>query len=419
MLSKSIFYQLFLISVLFSTFLGYFSGSGLVTYSPLILLMISIIIIELGYMEPMKSKDWLAIFIWFPYLVWAGYYYILNPYEDNYLTTYLLIIITLPFVILSFIRLRNNISFNYVDFIYKLILSFLIAQVLICIGQISTYVLGFGFSVSEEQEMYLMVPGTFTNSNDLGATVLLLSFILISLEKYLLDRKVFIWCLIVILLLVSGSRSALLLTSLLFIFTRGLSTKDIITYSIFLILAYIPLSFLLNSSNELFVNFSNRIQSLLIILEGGIGVDNSATLRLKSYIYFLENIFNLGFGSGKLNDYFKYSYNANFETELVFQNPHSLIVEIGYWLGIPGLISFAVASLYLFRYSERKLLLFGVISISTLIPSSIIGSLVYFLLMVCAFFVAPRTEYKSQKKFYYSKLECGNNSLGLDNKGVL
>src|SRR5690606_27006857 len=151
---------------------------------------------------------------------------------------------------------------------------------------------------------------------------------------------------------------------------------------------------LFNSSNELFVNSLKRIQSILIILESGISVDDSATLRLKSYIYFLENILDLGFGSGKINDYFKYSYAADFETELMFQNPHSLIVEIGYWLGLPGLILFNLALLYLFRYSERKLLLFGVISISTLIPSSIIGSLVYFILMICAFFVAPRTEYK-------------------------
>lgn len=50
----------------------------------------------------------------------------------------------------------------------------------------------------------------------------------------------------------------------------------------------------------------------------------------------------------KINNYFQYAENAKFDSmELMFQNPHSLIVELGYWLGWLGLVCFSIAIFHL------------------------------------------------------------------------
>lgn len=387
MLNKIKFYQIFIVTVLISPVLGYFSNSGIIAYGPIILLLFIISLIELIYHSSMKRKDWIAIFIWLPYVTWAGIYYILNPYEGRYLTTHLLVIICLPFFILSFLKLRNSTSINYTKFIYKLIIFSLISQLVICLGQISTYILGFGLPVSEEQASDFMVAGTFTNANDLGGVVLLLSFVFIGIEKNLAVKNMYVWLIIVVLLIISGSRSALLLTFILFIITRGLNAKNILLYSAFALGVYTVLSILLIESNiGVISRFTQRLDSLSDVLKGGVDNDGSITLRIDSYLYFINNIGTLGLGSGKLEDYYRYATNANFDTYLIFQNPHSLLVEVGYWLGYPGLLSLLLAMFYLSRYSDKKLLLFIVLSVSTLIPSSVIGSLIYFIFMICAFF---------------------------------
>lgn len=387
MLNKITFYQLFIVTVIISPVLGYFSNSGIIAYGPIILLLFFISLLELIYSSSMKRKDWIAIFVWMPYVTWAGLYYISNPYEGRYLTTHLLVIIGLPFFVLSFLKLRNSTSINYTKFIYKIIIFSLISQLVICLGQISTYILGFGFPVSEEQASDFMVAGTFTNANDLGGVVLLLSFVFIGIEKNLAVKNMYVWLIIVVLLIISGSRSALLLTFILFIITRGLKAKNILLYSAFALGVYTVLGVLLIESNiGVLSRFTQRLDSLSDVLKGGIDNDGSITLRMDSYLYFINNIGSLGLGSGKLEDYYKYATNANFDTYLIFQNPHSLLVEVGYWLGYPGLLSLLLAMFYLSRYSDKKLLLFVVLSVSTLIPSSVIGSLIYFIFMICAFF---------------------------------
>ena len=72
-------------------------------------------------------------------------------------------------------------------------------------------------------------------------------------------------------------------------------------------------------------------------MQHGIHSDGSMTMRVSSYLHFLEKLPELGVGSMEVNNYFKYSFDASFRgMELLFQNPHSLVVELGYWLGWPG-----------------------------------------------------------------------------------
>ncbi|MGP5069665.1 O-antigen ligase family protein [Psychrobacter faecalis] len=397
MLKKYKLYQFFIITIFASTFLGYFFNSGIIAYGPLIFLLLCITIQEMTGLERLPVKDWVAVLIWIPYVAWAGLYYILNPFEGRYLTTHFLVIITIPFIVLSFLRLSNNRQFDYNQFIYKLVLYFLVAETIICIGQFMTYTIGIGLPVTEEQAKTLMVAGTFANSNDLGGVVLILTFIFSQIEKYINKNTLIIWILILILLLITASRSALFVAFFTFIITRGFGLKKILSYTVVSVAAYFIISILFSMTDIEAVNRSvTRLESIFTILEEGASADNSITLRLDSYLHFIKNITELGLGSGEVNNYFKYANNAIFDTSLLLQNPHSLLVEIGYWLGYPGLIFFITAMVYLFRYSESKVLFFIVLITSTLIPSSILGNLTYFLLMMCALLLSPKIENNSK-----------------------
>lgn len=386
MLNKLDIYKLFLISILISPFLGYFSSSGIIAYSPIIISMSLIIIMEILQPTKMATKEWGAVLIWLPYVCLASYYYISNPLDGRYLTTHLLAIITLPIVTLSLLQMyHNSLKANFPLFLYKILRFFLIAELVICLGQISTYSLGIGLPINEIYKDYFMITGTFYNSNDLGAVVLLIAFLFINIENnHTLRQQGFIWLLIISLLLISGSRAALFTTGLLFIITRKVNTKNIFFYSlvfIFLFIAYT--SFFLDSDNSVVSRFTSRVESLLNVLKNGVGSDGSMGLRLDSYIHFIKNLDQLGLGSGKINDYYQYAENTNFNNiELMFQNPHSLIVELGYWLGWPGLIFFSIAIIYLLQYSNKKITLILVIIIASSIPSSILGNLIFITLIL-------------------------------------
>lgn len=390
MVNNSDIYKYYLYTILLSPFLGYFSGKGIIAYGPIIIVSLIVIINEVFIQKPMRLKDWGAFVIFIPYSIWAGYYYVSNPLNGNLLTTYLLAIISLPFIILSLLRLKfYNSNPNYNQLIYKIILFFLIAELIICLGQISTYLTGFGLPINEIYRDYFMITGTFFNSNDLGAVVLLIAFIFTGIENTIPIRQKFLtWILIFSLLIISGSRSALLVTSILFIFTRGFNTKNLLFYTVLGIVFFTTYQFFFsNIENSVVSRFIHRIDSLINILTNGINNDNSTNLRLKSYIHFLSQIPNLEFGSEKINDYYKYENNSNFNTSLMLQNPHSLFIEIGYWLGIPGLFYFIIGMTYLLLYSNKKIILISIMLIATMIPSTILGNLTFFLFIFICFFV--------------------------------
>lgn len=389
MINKTDIYKYFLITIFISPFLSYFLRVGVIAYGPIIILLLGIIVTEISFLDKMKVLDWGAVFITLPYTIWAGINYIGNPIDGMYITTNFLSIILSPFIVLALIRLRfYSKFFDYKNFVLRSLLIFLILQLIICIGQISTYIFGIGLPIIEEYRAFFMITGTFNNSNDLGSIVLVIVFILSGIEKkYNIKLRFLLWILILTLLIISGSRSALLISSILFFISRGLSLKNLIVLFPFLFLfVYMLYGYsYLNIDNGVFSNFLIRIQSLFNVLESGLSVDSSIKLRLDSYLHFLSNINNIGLGSGELNNYFKYSEGANFNKELIFQNPHSVFVEIGYWLGWPGLCFFSIIFLYLLNFSSRKALLLLVLFVSTSIPSSVLGSLIYFYFLYLMF----------------------------------
>lgn len=382
-------YKGFFLAVLFSTFIGYFFNSGILAYGPLIIFVLLIIYSEILTCRPLKKDKLIVILSWLPYSFWASFVYISNPYEGKYLSTHFLSILILPIITLSYFRIfdkRNDLT-GYL-FTYKAVFLFLLLQLFIALGQISNFVFGIGFPVSEAYADYGMITGTFTNSNDLAAVVLVVLFFVTGLEKNIFkSEKYLFWLVAFTLIVVTGSRSAIILSSFIFIVSKVRDARKLVLYALILFLLIIVLFFIMSNVDNIVLNrFEARLNSILLIFESGIASDNSMIVRLGSYFHFFDNILTLGLGSGKINDYFIYSNGANFnDSELLFRNPHSLVVELGYWLGWPGLLFFFVPFFLMLRYSQRKYLFLLIFLVASMISSSVMGSMIFFLLIILCF----------------------------------
>jgi len=193
-------------------------------------MMFIVFVIEVRMKTKLKATDWVCVLLFFNYTIISTLYYVLKPFNGKFLTTHFLVILVLPFLILSIIRLYYySKDFNAVKFKYNLIILFLIAEVFICLGQFATYTFGIGLPISEEYGAFFAITGTFTNPNDLACVVLLIAYLFIGIEaNFTLWKKRLIWGSALLLLLLTGSRSALILGFLFFIFSRGYNLKNII-----------------------------------------------------------------------------------------------------------------------------------------------------------------------------------------------
>ncbi|WP_141742719.1 hypothetical protein [Oligella sp. HMSC05A10] len=285
---------------------------------------------------------------------------------------------------------------NY-QFIFNSLFYFLIAQLIICLGQLVAYTFDVSLPVSELYAYDGMVTGTFTNANDLAAIVVLMLFIIIGFEKYYFkENKYLFWTISFVLLIIASSRSAIFFTIILFILNKTNNFKKFFINIFLLCLVVIAFVLLLGFvESDAFTRISARLSSFLDILQHGLYSDSSVAIRLGSYLHFLEKIPELGLGSGEINNYFKYSDGAGFESvELLFQNPHSIIVEIGYWLGGFGLLFFLVPIFLLLSYSRRMFSLVTVLLLTSMMPSSVLGNHLYFLLVILSFL-----DFKSRVKY--------------------
>lgn len=386
MLSKFKIYETFIFTLILSSFLTYFTSSGVLSYFPIIIILPILLVVELYQPTPMNLKYWLAILVWLPYTIWAVYIFILNPFQSNYFSPYLLSFVSFPFIVLALSQIKQRYSEKeFYGYLYNLIFFFCIAELIICFGQLSTYSFGIGLPVNYSDQY--MITGTYANSNDLSSVLLIISFIVISIENATTKNCSRIWWLILVLLLLTNSRTAMLIITLLFITSRRLNIKNIFLLlislgSIYTFIYYI----LLNIDSGPLGRINRRMESMIKIANEGSMSDQSISLRLESYIYFFKQIPNLGLGTGEINNYFKYSQDANFDTGLMFINPHSLIVEIGYWLGVPGLLAFIVAFLYMLFNAKRKIILFIVLISSSLIPATVLPNISYFLFFLISFY---------------------------------
>lgn len=397
-MNKSSLYKLFLLNTLIAPFLGYFFKSGVVAYGPLIVMMFVVLLSEVLKPSVMKYKDWFSTFYFIPYTICAAYFYLINPYEGNILTTYFLTIFLIPlfvFVCLKLSRYNNGEQFN--ELIYRYISLFLIAQLVICLGQIMTYTFGFGLPVSAEYESLYVITGTYSNPNDLATIILLIAFCFSRFENTIKNNKKNItWLIIFLLLLITGSRAALFVTLIIFMLTRKINVMSVLATIMISVVGIFVIDFIMasNNSSDIISRVALRLESFNDIYENGLSSDGSMSIRMESYLHFLNNLHNLGLGSGEINNYYKYATNATFQGWLLFQNPHSLIVELGYWLGWIGLLGFFIPfGLLVYQYQRSFLFLF-VALISMSISSSVLGSFIYFLFLILCIFSSYKVEIK-------------------------
>ncbi|GEM_PF-2063798 len=387
-------YKVFIVSILFSSFLGYAFGSGVVAYGPVIVLVFIVIATELAFRSRgVKREDLVAIFVWLPYVFIAALYYAAKPLDGKLLSTHLFVLINIPLLILAFSRIYQYENVKADIFFAKVMLLYMLAELIVCLGQISTYAYGVGFPTSELYSHIYMVTGTFINQTDLGAVVLVLVFSFTLIEcKFSAYFKFIYYLISVLLLLIAGSRSALVLTALVFVLSWGVSLRRLFYYFLIIVFGFIFFAFLYRFSEiEVVQGFFLRILSIFNIFQYGLSSDNSMSLRLGSYIHFLFNIPILGLGSGEVNNYHQYADGAKSNiTDLMFLNPHSLIVEVGYWLGWPGFFAFVMANLYMLIQAKKRLLLVLVLVLSSSIPSSVLGSMTYFLFALFAYYLSQR-----------------------------
>ncbi len=397
-MNKSSLYKVFLLNTLIAPFLGYFFKSGLIAYGPLIVTMFLVLLSEVLKPSVMKYKDWFSTFYFIPYTIFAAYFYIINPYDGNLLTTYFLTIFLIPlfvFVCLKLSRYSSGEQFN--DLIYKYISLFLIAQLIICLGQVMTYTFGFGLPVSAEYESLYVITGTYTNPNDLATIILLIAFCFSRFENTIKSNKRnIIWLIIFLLLLITGSRSALFVTLIVFLLTRKINFTGVLATIMISFIGIFAVDFIFASNNtsDIISRMALRLESFIDIYENGLGSDGSMSVRMESYLHFLNNLQNLGLGSGEINNYYKYATNATFQGWLLFQNPHSLIVELGYWLGWIGLLGFFIPFGFLVYQYQRSFLFLVVALISMSISSSVLGSFIYFLFLILCIFCNSKIEVK-------------------------
>lgn len=384
-------YNLFFISILYSSFIGYVFNSGLIAYSPILVFGFLVLYNEFNNSNKINFYSFLAFYSWFFYVFASSVSYFSNPYGGSYASTHLLSIWMLPVLSLAFIRSFENKYFsNTVSYLYNALVIFIVLQLIVCVGQISTYILGVGLPVSELYSEYRMVTGTFTNSNDLAAVVLAILFFIVGLEKfYFKQDKFHVWLVALILLFISGSRSAIVVVCFLFFIYKITNLRKLLFNLLNIFILSLFVMFLLEyfSDDSVIAKSYDRLNSIFYVFEYGISSDNSMSIRLESYLHFISNLPSIGFGSGVLGNYHSYSYGANFNNSvLLFENPHSLFVEIGYWLGWPGLIFFFTPFILLYKNSKRRVALLIVFITISIIPSSVLGNMTLLFLLMLMFY---------------------------------
>lgn len=382
-------HRLLILSVLLSPFLLYFTSSSTFSYAPIVLCLLIVVFSEFMYMSKMAGKYWWAVLSWIPYASLASFYYILNPLGGRYLTAHFFVALSLPIIVLCITRLMNCIGYrDYCEFVIKIILFFLSSQIFICLAQILFLSTGVGLAPRNElySESY-MITGTFVNSNDLASVVLLTSFIYVSIGSYSSKfQQVVVWLMITFLLFLTGSRSAIVLTLIIFLVGRGFGLKSIFYFGVALFLLFAAYSGLSGIDSDILSRVFLRVDSIYNIIFGGIESDGSMSIRLNSYVHFINNLSVLGFGSGELGNYSTYAKGGNFSSDFIFTNPHSFIVETGYWLGWCGLLFLIIGISGVLGFSSRRLQVIVLFVIATAISSSVLGNFIFFLFLFFCFF---------------------------------
>ncbi|MDM1263166.1 hypothetical protein HXZ68_09380 [Acinetobacter indicus] len=367
----------FIFLLILSPFVAYFINYGILAYGPFLIL--GFFVVASG-LKNIRFKELNEIILIIPFTLLALFSYFLNPYLGEFFNTHLIVLL-ISFPLIIAVGRINELSFeNRLKYLILIIKTFLAYQVFICFGQFLKYKTGFGFDAPLEFQYLQMIPGSFANSNDLSSVLVLILYAILTLEKNIEKKEFYsILFVVLILLVLSASRLALVISLIIFCFRNINSIKNIVINLANLILitsVSLFLVFLFGGGRSF-----EKIRTIFDIYNQGFSADNSASIRLDSYGFFLNNIDKIGMGSFKINDYFIYSNSTEsaYINDLMFQNPHSLFVEVGYWLGYWGLFFlFLYLCAFFKNHNGNKLIFMLTFLVVTTISSSILGSFLFF-----------------------------------------
>lgn len=259
----------------------------------------------------------------------------------------------------------------------RLLLFYIAIELVIVFLQITYFLFGIGIPPSEIYES--MISGSQFNSNNLAAIVVLLSIFFNASSYDLPGRERILFNLMaVIILLITFSRLALLLYFADRI--RALTMRQTglaLALSVILLVGGVTVSSIEYTGNEIIDTGLYKAKSLVTIAQIGLLADSSTSSRSESYLNFIEQIGHLGTGTRKILDYSTFTSSANFDDKALYVNPHSMVVEFGYWMGWSGLLALVLFILVAYtRPSQgnlkQRVFLLCVVIVATSIPSSAI-----------------------------------------------
>lgn len=358
-----------------------------------------------------KKKDLASLMMLTLFSLLASCYIILEKGITGALSMENLFFLSLPLFYITASRLNSE---KNEVFVYKFFLYFIVFQFFIILGQGMKMLTGVGFStpaeystVSDQADYTNMLSGTFLNSNDLACLVVMIAAYFLLLKHYRGYRVGTGLVLIGLILIFTASRmSILLFTIIIFIFwfsNNRFNLSNVIAKLFLSLPAFIVISMLtytlisnIGDSIDAVNRVKNRIDTIFTIIENGISSDNSMSVRFESYLNFANNLMDLGYGTVKLRNYGVFVDHLGYKFSLLAVNPHSFIVEIGYWMGWPGLLLFISFLFFLFlnKFSMLNFCVFMMFIMASMISSSAINNFFLFFSFFCCALITP-TEKKN------------------------
>lgn len=259
--------------------------------------------------------------------------------------------------------------------IHLLLLVYVGTELMIMMLQILYFITGIGLPPGELYKS--IVPGSQFNGNNLASIIVVLAIFYNATAQETPRHERLLFNLIALaILLITFSRLAMLLYVLDLL--RGLSVQQAgraLALAAVLVGAGLMVSDIEYTGNETIDASLYKAKSLAMIIEVGFEADSSTSSRSESYLNFIEQLGLLGGGSAAILDYSTFTAGAVFADEALYINPHSMVIEIGYWMGWPGLLALGAFMLVAYmRSSQGRMLQRGFVLMAVLFSSSIPSS---------------------------------------------
>lgn len=259
--------------------------------------------------------------------------------------------------------------------VHRLLLFYVATELTIMLLQVAYFFVGIGLPPSDLYES--MVPGSQFNGNNLAAIIGVLSIFYNATSQDTPRWERLLFNLItMVVLLITFSRLAMLLY--IFDRLRSLCVRQIgqaLLVATVLVAAGLIVSNIEYTGNETIDASLYKAKSLAKIAEVGLEADSSTSSRSESYLNFIEQLGRLGIGSAAILEYSTFTSGAVFADEALYVNPHSMVIEFGYWMGWPGLLALGAFMLVAYmRSSQGGLLQRGFVLLAVLFATSIPSS---------------------------------------------